>query len=204
MNSFRSSARDYLANNVSLLRKLLGEASDSTRFIETVPKRGYRFTGAVREVCDEGADLILEKHTVSSVLIQDRQQSIAEESPALAGAASTKRLRWTIAAASAIAILGVAAYFLIATRSNRPAGIRSMAVLPFRSLSADTTDEYIGIGMSDALITRLGGVPEVIIRPTSAVRKYGGADQDPLAAGRELTWSRCSTAQSKKWAIAFG
>lgn len=177
-----------LANNISLLRKLLGEVSDSTRFIQTVPKRGYRFTADVRELRDDNAELILEKHTIASVLIQDQQQTTAE-TPALVQPVSTTRSRLYIAAASLIAVLGLAVYLFIASTSHRPgtaSGIRSMAVLPFKSLSTDNTDEYLGLGMSDALITRLGGVIGVTIRPTSAVRKYADGGQDPVAAGREL------------------
>jgi DNA-binding winged helix-turn-helix (wHTH) protein/TolB-like protein/Tfp pilus assembly protein PilF len=65
--------------------------------------------------------------------------------------------------------------------------LRSIAVLPFKTIGpsgrADT--EYLGIGMSDALITRLGNNRQVLVRPTSAVRRYADPLQDPLAAGRE-------------------
>jgi len=65
------------------------------------------------------------------------------------------------------------------------AHVRSVAVLPFRQLGQDRDDEYLGLGMADALITRLSNVRQIIVRPTSAVLKY--ADQrDPNAAGLEL------------------
>jgi TolB-like protein len=47
------------------------------------------------------------------------------------------------------------------------------------------TDEYLGVGMADTLITRLGNIRQLVVRPTSSVRKYTGEHQDPLAAGRE-------------------
>lgn len=65
--------------------------------------------------------------------------------------------------------------------------LRSIAVLPFKTIGVQerADSEYLGIGMSDALITGLGNSRQVIVRPTSAVRRYTDPLQDPLAAGRE-------------------
>lgn len=63
--------------------------------------------------------------------------------------------------------------------------IRSIAVLPFKPLAADRRDEMLELGMADTLITRLSSIKQIIVRPTSAVRKYTALDQDPIAAGRE-------------------
>jgi serine/threonine-protein kinase len=63
--------------------------------------------------------------------------------------------------------------------------VKSIAVLPFKPLRADESDEYLGLGMADTLITKLSNLRQLIVRPTSAVRKYTSPEQDPLAAGRE-------------------
>ena len=65
----------------------------------------------------------------------------------------------------------------------------SIAVLPFRVLSPpgeNTGDEYLGVGLTDALITRLSNVKRLVVRPTSSVLRYHGAAIDPLIAGRDL------------------
>jgi serine/threonine protein kinase/tetratricopeptide (TPR) repeat protein len=65
----------------------------------------------------------------------------------------------------------------------------SIAVLPFRILSPageNTGDEYLGVGLTDALITRLSNVRRLVVRPTSSVLRYHGANVDPLIAGRDL------------------
>src|SRR3954453_21606504 len=54
-----------LARNISVLRKALGQDTDGQQFIETVPKRGYRFTAQIRERVDESAEIIFEQNTVS-------------------------------------------------------------------------------------------------------------------------------------------
>jgi len=69
-------------------------------------------------------------------------------------------------------------------------GEESIAVLPFQILSSpveNTGDEYLGIGLTDALITRLSSVQRLIVRPTSSVLRYRGAGIDPLVAGRDLS-----------------
>jgi TolB-like protein/Flp pilus assembly protein TadD len=65
-------------------------------------------------------------------------------------------------------------------------GPKSIAVLPFKPLVADSRNESLEIGMADTLITKLGGINQLIVRPISAVRKYTALDQDSVAAGREL------------------
>ena len=65
----------------------------------------------------------------------------------------------------------------------------SIAVLPFRVLGPageNTGDEYLGIGLTDTLITRLSNVRRLVVRPTSSVLRYHGAIVDPLIAGRDL------------------
>jgi len=64
--------------------------------------------------------------------------------------------------------------------------ITSLAVLPFRLLGAEGHDQYLGLGLADALITRLGNVLQIVVRPTSAVLRYGRPERDPVAIGREL------------------
>jgi TolB-like protein/Flp pilus assembly protein TadD len=83
----------------------------------------------------------------------------------------------------------IAPVILSATNKSTSPGdnpaIRSIAVLPFKPLVTESRDEMLELGIADTLITRLTGIEPIIIRPTSAVRKYSALDQDSLAAGRE-------------------
>lgn len=65
----------------------------------------------------------------------------------------------------------------------KPAAI---AVLPFRPLSTEGRGEILELGIADALITKLSDLSQIIVRPTSSVRKYFDLEQDSAAAGREL------------------
>ena len=106
-----------------------------------------------------------------------------------------------IAAVTAVALCAVmAATFLFFSRggtlshssldSTLPATTaheKTMAVIPFKMLSADPTDEYLGIGLADTLINQIGRIPRILVRPTDAIQKYADPHtRDPVAAGRDL------------------
>ncbi|HEX8650668.1 MAG TPA: protein kinase [Pyrinomonadaceae bacterium] len=71
------------------------------------------------------------------------------------------------------------------TASGSAQGIKTLAVLPFKPLSGKSQDQVLEIGMTDALITKLSNVRQIVVRPTSAVLKYVDFAKDSLAAGRE-------------------
>src|SRR5215510_14560921 len=117
-----------LAQNIFQLRKALENMSNGSRFIETIPKRGYRFT----------ADLT-------------RINSVAHTS------------------------LRAAPSSLIA--ANDPdIAIKSLAVLPFESLTNDESNEYLGLGMAHDTIIRLSGLRKLLVLPTRSVFKYAGSE----------------------------
>lgn len=64
-----------LNRNISTLRKVLGEDSHSPRLVKTVPKRGYRFEGAVREIIVDDEEVTVERRTKYSLAYQKRQAS---------------------------------------------------------------------------------------------------------------------------------
>jgi hypothetical protein len=69
--------------------------------------------------------------------------------------------------------------------------VKSIAILPLKLLNlgptTDTGESFLGVGLADAMITRLSGVRTLAVRPTSAIVPYGEATTDPLRAGRELS-----------------
>lgn len=149
---------------VKRLRDALGDAADEPRFIETVPKRGYRFIASI-----EPAPLV----------------AGAAPAPA-APPAGSPRARWRLA--GAIALLGVAAIGWrlvrppsITSSATAPAPVRSLAVLPFDDLSPDVRDTHYADGLTEALITELSaltGLDKVIGRQT--VQRYR-ASPTPLS-----------------------
>ena len=92
--------------------------------------------------------------------------------------------RLGIAAAAlmlAAGVIGLAWWWQ--ARVARPE-IRSLAVLPLKSL--DAGDNYLGLGIADAAIRRVSQTGQLIVRPTSAVRRYLTEDVDAIVAAKQL------------------
>lgn len=184
-----------LTQNISLLRKALGENGDGRQYIETLPRRGYRFTGEVQEVCDESGGFLLHRHTNAQILVEeDEEDEIHSAGPLAAPAISASRLTnrlWstrTILVIAGVAVaLAVGSYFW---QSRNTANVelrpKSIAVLPFQTLGDGPATEPLGLGMADALILRFANVEQMSVLPTSSVFKYMKRDADALAIGRDL------------------
>jgi len=76
--------------------------------------------------------------------------------------------------------------------------MRSIAVFPFKNLSARAKNQYLGQGLADALITRLSNLKQVTVRPTSAVLKFAG--KASVSAGRQLKVESILDGSIQKWA----
>jgi DNA-binding winged helix-turn-helix (wHTH) protein/TolB-like protein len=190
-----------LAKNVSTLRKALGEWDGGREYIETIPKRGYRFVAGVKKSGGEAPALLVRERTRLRVVAEEEEDGAQSDIAAApitgpkaisdGGRVKRRRILWPglVAAGVALAGLAVAAYYRqAAPRSEGEAAgrVRSLAVLPFKFTGANKEDEFLGLGMTDALITKLGYLRQVTVRPTSAVLKYEAEGQDLAAVGREL------------------
>ena len=149
---------------VSMLRKALEEGANGHRYIETVPRRGYRFAADVKEFLDDGRELVVRERTRSSITIEQEQIGGLQEQTAADIPVDHQTVR----------------------RLRLQAAAKTIAVLPFKSINRDASDEYLELGMADALITRLSNIHQIVVRPTSAVRRYTNLWQDPIEAGRQL------------------
>ncbi|HET8677365.1 MAG TPA: tetratricopeptide repeat protein [Blastocatellia bacterium] len=198
-----------LKRNISVLRKALGEEG---RFIETLPKRGYRLMAEVTErweeipaytVEGESSEIVLERRA-SLRITQDEEITDASDPQTelssdpknfpsepiswLALISSLRRHSLPLLAASTVALLAV--FLLLWVNLNthseaKSAPLKSIAVLPFKNF-VGSPDEHFGIGMADVLITRLSSIKDLNVRPTSAVLKFNNLEQDPIAAGLGL------------------
>ena len=163
------------------VREALGDKSQ--HYIKTVPRRGYIFTKLNGHSRPASAELVESVENAERIrLVSDRQREPIE---APSESAATKLIGRKSLVVLSLIILGLIApalYFLVPSKSPRP---QKIAVLPFKSLSRDENDKYLGLGIADTLITRLGSTKEIIVRPTSSIQKYDSGDQDSIAAGRE-------------------
>jgi DNA-binding winged helix-turn-helix (wHTH) protein/TolB-like protein/Tfp pilus assembly protein PilF len=163
-----------LTVTVSMIRKALGDDPNDRRFIETVPRLGYKFVADVRVVEAGRAEVppVPEPGPVPDPVALPRPKAMA---PNLAVAA--------------VLIAGVAIAYALPWFSKAEAGaatIRSIAVMPLTPLSGVPEDAALGLGFADALMTSLAGEGDVRVRSTRGVNPEGDGVQAPADLGRAL------------------
>ncbi len=147
-----------LARNISLLRKTLGDDVDGANYIETIPKRGYRFVAPVSEAPTKDAS------------VPPSPPSPAEPAP------FQRRRRWLVPVlAVLLAAVPAVLFWLLRTRDDG-SSVKSVTVLPLRNLSGDPAQEYFSEAITEELITdlaKIGGLQ--VIRVERDPRDYGPA-----------------------------
>lgn len=172
-----------LTQNISLLRKALGESPGGVQFIETVPRRGYRF------VADTSQSWHEEERVASSV--ENGQPpatppvvSIPNTTGQTAGSRRTP-LFALVAGIVVVSIIGLV-YYTSFGNAGTPVPINSIAVLPFVDESSDPDAQYINDKIAESLINSLSKLPQLRVVPRSVVAGYRGKELDPRKVGQEL------------------
>lgn len=174
---------------ISRLRKALGQNDNGRKFIETVPRLGYKFVADVREVAEEVPALIVEKQSSARIVI-DEQISLARPpiGAALARLLSPKRRFLAVGSAAAAIVLVIGA--LAVSWNRKPLGsgakIQSVAIMPLKSLSQNVADDALSLGLADALMTSLGRIAGVRVLSANAVGRRADVRAEPVEIGRQL------------------
>jgi len=168
-----------LSKYIFTLRQALSDGEDGQKYIETVPKRGYRFVASVQKLAAESVE-------------QAPAEMLSCEGEEAKTVTSTTR--WRIALVSA-ALAATAMVLLVwldpgewrARLFGGPARpVRTIAVLPLQNLSGDTAQDYLADGMTEALTTDLARMESLqVISRTSAIQ-YKAAKKSLPVIAREL------------------
>ncbi len=180
-----------LTQNISLLRKALGETPGGVQFIETVPRRGYRFVADTKETANGSSSPITEEVAAEPQTVSVQDNPIT--APVVSIPASTGGTAWfkrtpafaLVAGMVVMAIVGLV-YFTTAGKSGNSEAIQSIAVLPFVDESSDPDAQYINDKIAETLINSLSKLPQLRVVPRSVVANYKGREIDPRKVGQEL------------------
>src|SRR5262249_14051238 len=150
-----------LTVNIANLRKVLGDDRSAHRYIETVPRRGYRFIASVRDVQLESADLAVKEPSSINVTTEAKDKSRWVELASQSQSPGIKLSWWRrpviwVAIPMLLAGAVVLSYIRIRNKPSptNPLFVRSIAVLPFKPLVSGSHDEALELGMADTLITK--------------------------------------------------
>jgi DNA-binding winged helix-turn-helix (wHTH) protein/TolB-like protein/Tfp pilus assembly protein PilF len=186
-----------LTQNISLLRKALGEGQNGHQYIETVARRGYRFVAPVRESRDSGFDSRDKASSAGAVIkpeavvtSETETASVSRDAAVQNVIGSLKRHR-ALALVSLLALATAAAGIVYSTRGGKAVDptssvIESIAVLPFINEASDADAEYFSDEITESLVNNLSQLPKLRVVPRSVVLNYKGHETDPRKIAREL------------------
>ena len=168
-----------LAVNMTRLRQVLNDETGQT-YVETVPKRGYRFVAAVREIAAQEPAPAPPPGETRPASPAPEHVTRSPSSLAATTGTRTKYMWFATAAVAVIAVVGVT-YFL----RLRPAAagtVQSLVVTRFTSISPASGQSHLELGIPDALTTRLASLRQLRVPPTAVLR----AGEDPFETARRL------------------
>ena len=171
-----------LSRTIFILRKALEDGGDGQEYIATIPKRGYRFACPVRQV--EGTSQVAGSGDLTRGVDRHKVRAIA-----LTLAISTVLLAFYFSAKR---------YF---RHSDSRPGLRMIAVLPFQNLTGDPAQEFVVDGLTEEMITQLGGLNHEqlgVIARTSAMT-YKGSTKSVDQIGHELGVNFILEGSVRRW-----
>src|SRR6266851_3422359 len=162
-----------LNNAINRLRDTLNDSAEAPRFIETLPRRGYRF------ICQVEVEAIPDSLVAGEKSLGPAGNDHAGSATPIGALLPWWRRRWIAFGAAALVLsllleLGVNAWKARLSNSSQAMRIESVAVLPLENMTGDPTQEYLVDGMTDALTTHLAQIGDIrVISRTSAMRFKG-------------------------------
>jgi TolB-like protein/DNA-binding winged helix-turn-helix (wHTH) protein len=168
-----------LHNAVARIREVLGDSAEKPRYIETLPRRGYRFIAPVEEV---PAGLVSPQNGNKN---GHRKNGAAPVAPLLPPPKSRTSLILALCACCAIGLAAWVAWQSFHVRSA-VRRIRSIAVLPLANLSGDPSQEYLADGMTEELITELSRIQGLKVISRTSVMSYQGTKKHLPQIASEL------------------
>jgi TolB-like protein/DNA-binding winged helix-turn-helix (wHTH) protein/Flp pilus assembly protein TadD len=159
-----------LNQNITALRKSLGDSRQDSRYIATISGVGYRFVADVKRV-DDG-------------VLPQRRKDAKEEVEPLPSVAPLRKNLFRYALLILVPLVVVALAYAWYTKENPQPAVSSIMVLPLENLSGDTAEEYFADGMTDALIGDLAKIGSLhVISRTSSMHYKGTKKSLPEIAG---------------------
>jgi TolB-like protein/DNA-binding winged helix-turn-helix (wHTH) protein/Tfp pilus assembly protein PilF len=181
---------EILRKYILEIRKTLGDSPDNPEFIETLPKRGYRFVAPVIDESMAKPPDVPTSHATEEHATEEKVESITANSGR--DSSSRKHRLWKLAIISVLAVAAAATIagqlFLVGrNRANTPSlNKTSIAVLPFEDMSPTKDEEYCSDGLAEQLINDLAKVSGLKVVGRSSAFQFKGKNEDLRDVGQKL------------------
>lgn len=155
-----------LTRVIKEIRQVIGDAAESPQYIETVPKRGYRFIA----------------HVIETETVFDTARTVSDTpTPARTNVAH----RGLMLISVAVVVIAAAAFgfFYFTSPSNV---VDSIAVLPIVNADNNPETEYLSDGITESIISNLSQLPQLRVMARATVFRFKGQEIDPKEVGRQL------------------
>jgi len=174
---------------IKRLRRALDDSADNPRFVETLPRRGYRFIAPVQggtqgQASSTTVEYQLDEHAPAESAPEVTNGDVSTPKTAVRRG-SRKTLAWTLSGVAVLLLAGGLSLWRQSENRSRSV-IGSLAVLPLASLSADTSQEYFSDGMTDELIAELGQIGGLQVISRTSIMTYKGTHKSLPQIAREL------------------
>jgi len=176
-----------LTQNISLLRKALGESPGGVQFIETVPRRGYRFVADTNQSWhEEPIHTSVEDSPPPATPPVVSIPNTISQTTSHSGRIKRTPIFALVAGIVVVSLIGLFYYTGLGNAGGNPLPINSIAVLPFVDESSDPDAQYLNDKIAESLINSLSKLPQLRVVPRSVVAGYKGKELDPRKVGQEL------------------
>src|SRR5262249_47697372 len=144
-------------------------------YIDTIPRKGYRFIAPVSEITSTIEEIIAVDRTQTSLVLEEET--------------TNSRWRWGVLfGLVSVSLVGATSWFLI---TRQPAGqsravVNSLVVLPFVNLSSDKDNGYFSDGLTEELINALSRIDGLRVVARTTAFQFKGKAQDVRSIGQQL------------------
>lgn len=170
-----------LNNAIKRLREALGDSADKPRYIETLPRKGYRFVGVIKPIESQPARLSASTPKNPAATLHPFDPPLPQAPPP-----RPSQRRTLVLISATVLTAGIVTVLILRSHRQPASPIRSIAVLPLDNFSGDLTQTYFADGITDAITTQLAQIGSLRITSRTSASKYRHGTTSVPQIAREL------------------
>ncbi len=198
-----------LPQNISALRKALGESPNERKYITTISGRGYKFAAEVKESLNEDTAVVIGRYSKATLIVQEQEEETETLSnnekvqlppSSLSGFNRKQLFRVLLAFGIFVLVAGTLSFWLF-LKSKEPSpktAIQSLAVLPFINVSQDPNADYLADGITESIINNLSQLSRLKVMSQNSAFRFKNNQTDTKNIASQLNVETLVTGDIKQ------